>query len=212
MRDLSPSLLLCFGFFASSIGVAVGTAAEAGTIVSRVGDVDFLGGRCSATQCPLGSFDNRSLAEQTASDGSQLTDWSDSSFGLDLTIASFDHQYTPILGSILSASLRIGVAGVQTEPFTDALLVEGVEIADPFADQTNRGYEILTFALPNSVFASLLDGQAEVLLDFNQGGNEPVFLDFSELTLEFIEAPTPAVVGLFAVGGLALVAARRRWR
>jgi hypothetical protein len=99
----------------------------------------------------------------------------------------------------------------------DALRIDGVLLYNAFAgiDQGPRGYGILKIALPVFYLPELFeDGQLEVSIDLNSFAGtgrsnlaEPVFYDFSRLTLT--EIPEPSTVFLVLAGAVVFLLIRR---
>ena len=124
---------------------------------------------------------------------------------------------------------ELGIGGMEsndTDPLTsllgeDALFVNGTLVPEAFAgvNQGPREYGILSISLPASVLGSLASGNAALLIDLNSNAGlglpsrvEPVFYDFSQLTLEYTPAvPEPASTWL-ALAGLGALYAHRRMR
>jgi hypothetical protein len=203
----------------------VAALAHGATIVSVVGDPDALGtGTVPGGVLPRGPFDNRSPAELAATDGSENTDIATSGGGLTVD-NTFLHRFTFPPGlTLLSAVLEIGIGGLQTndnDPATstigeDALRLDGVLIPEAFAgvDQGPTGYGILRIDLPTALLAQLNDGQVSVLLDLNSNAGfgpstraEPVFYDFSRISLQVVPEPSSA---LLLLGGVAVFWGFRR--
>ena len=100
----------------------------------------------------------------------------------------------------------------------DALRIDGVLLYNAFAgvNQGPRGYGIITIPLPVSYFLNLFeDGELHVSIDLNSfagtgtsGLAEPVFYDFSRLTLT--EVPEPSTFLLLPVGAAVLMVRKRR--
>ena len=95
-------------------------------------------------------------------------------------------------------------------------------MTDAFAgvNQAPREYGILSISLPASVLGSFATGNAAVLIDLNSNAGlglssmaEPVFYDFSQLTLEYTTpaVPEPASMWL-ALAGLGAFFTHRRIR
>jgi hypothetical protein len=212
--------LVCF--FAAAI------FANAAVIVSMVGDEDALGtGTPIGGMLPLGPFDNRSAAEMAATDGAQNTDVATNpAGGGSVADNTYIHTFTIPAGlSIGSAIVEFGLGGMQSNdsnPATsgigeDALRVDGVLVPEAFAgvDQGPFGYGIVQIALPSSVLALLGDGQVSLFIDLNGNAGlgpssraEPVYYDFSRLTITAI--PEPRTIALVALGLVALLLRKRR--
>lgn len=199
--------------------VGFSAGAHGATIVSMVGDQDALGtGTAPGSLLPVGPFDHRSAAELAATDGSQNTDLATSSAGL-ATDNVFLHSFA-LTGdpASLRAVLELGIGGMQSNdsnPSTvtlgeDALRIDGILVAEAFAgvDQGPTGYGILRIHLPAALMALLLDGQAAVEVDLNSNAGfgpanrvEPVFYDFSRLTVS--QVPEPSTTAVLLVLGAA---------
>lgn len=221
-----PTMQLIFRIMRKSFIVALVTAcvsisATHGAVVSIVGDEDALGtGVFPGGTLPVGPFDNRSSAELVALDGSQNTDLATSSSGVALD-AEFIHTFVLIgFTEVGGAVLELGIGGLQSndsDPNTstvgeDALRIDGVLIPEAFVgiDQTPLGYGILTVHLPGFILPEFHDGQVRVSIDLNSNAGlststrvEPVFYDFSRLTIT--EIPEPSTAWLIVAGGFLLL-------
>jgi hypothetical protein len=203
------------------------TAHGGAIVVSMVGDEDALGtGTLPGGNLPSGPFDNRSAAELAATDGSENTDFATGSGGLARDV-TFIHTFL-LTGwqRVGTAVLEIGIGGMQTNDndwhttgsAEDALRIDGLLLYNSFAgvDQGPRGYGVITIELPvQSVPELFEDGELRVSIDLNSFAGtgrsdrtEPVFYDFSRLTL--VEVPEPSTMFSLA-GGATLLLGRRLW-
>jgi hypothetical protein len=220
VRVLILCAVLLFCFSANS--------AQGAVIVSTVGDEDALGtGTAPGGMLPSGPFDNRSAGEMAAMDGSQDTDLATGAGGINID-AAFLHTFTLPGGlGIGHAVLELGIGGMESNdsnPATsgigeDALRIDGVLVPNAFAgvDQGSLGYDILTIVLPQFVLSAFNDGAVTVQIDLNSNAGfgpssriEPIFYDFSRLTLT--QVPEPSSAWLIAAGAGALGLARTRKR
>ena len=192
--------------------------ARGATVVSVVGDEDALGtGTVPGGDLPSGPFDNRSPAEIAATDGSENTDWATVGGGL-ARDATFVHTFS-VAGwrGVGPAILELGIGGMQSNDNNwnttgrgeDALRIDGVLLYNVFAgiDQGPRGYEIVRIALPFYLQDLFEDGELHVSVDLNSFAGtgpstfaEPVFYDFSRLTLYEIPEPSTTLLLLSGAG------------
>ena len=198
------------------------------TFVSIVGDEDALGTRTVlGGNLPPGPFDNRSVSELLATDGSENTDFATGSGGV-ARDATFIHTF-PIAGwrGVGPAILELGIGGMQSNDNNwntarreeDALRIDGVLLYNVLAgiDQGPRGYGMVRIVLPAYFVSALFeDGQLHVSIDLNSfagTGNsalaELVFYDFSRLTISEIPEPSTALLLLSGVGVLVSRTQRR---
>jgi hypothetical protein len=174
---------------------------------------------------PLGPYDNRSAAELTATDGSEYTDVAMMTFGLSRDV-DFIHTFAfdPDWRGAGWAVLELGIGGMQSndnDPNTfglgeDALRIDGDLVLEAFAgiDQGATGYGVIRVVLPPAFLPLFADGEVHVFIDLNSNAGagtlprtEPVFYDFSRLTIS--EIPEPSTILLVPAG---LVALRLRKR
>ena len=210
-RWLAAALLI------SSLPIGVAHGATVRTVVNIVGDQDALGtGTAPGGNLPSGPFDNRSAAELAAIDGSENTDFATVGGGLARDV-TFVHTFS-ITGwrQVGMAVLELGIGAMQTNDNDfwtarreeDALRVDGLLLYNSFAgvDQGPRGYGIVRIVLPAmDVPEWFEDGELQVSIDLNSFGGtgpsnrvEPVFYDFSRLTLT--EIPEPSTAFLLLAG------------
>jgi hypothetical protein len=195
------------------------TVAHGATVVSIVGDEDALGtGTAVGGILPPGPFDNRSAAELAATDGSENTDWATASGGL-ATDATFLHKFS-LAGwrGVGRVVLELGIGGMQTNDNNwnttrreeDALRIDGVLLYNAFAgvNQGPRGYGIVSIVLPWYIWSVkdyglglFNDGEVSVSIDLNSFAGtgtsnlaEPVFYDFSRLTITEVPEPSTALL------------------
>jgi len=184
----------------------------ADTIIDFVGDIDALGtGTPVGGNIPSGAFDNRSPAESSATDGSENTDRADGTSGTSLDLVDYTHTFSiPSECTITSVTLEFGIGGMgsnDNNPATkggteDGLFVDGILVPDAFepVPPSDSTYTIETVNLPSSLFGQFLDGAAVLRIDFNSSGGtnppgsgEPIYLDYSKITITC--TPAPSVVG-----------------
>ncbi len=212
----------------AALAILIVAAGNAGTIVSLVGDSDALGtGAVPGVPLPGGPFDNRSPAEAAATDGSQNTDVATGFGGINAD-NTFVHTFTVPPGvSFAAAVLELGIAGMESNdnnPATslfgeDALRIDGILVPEAFAgvDQGPTGYNILRINLPVFVLPQLTDGSVSVLIDLNSNAGlgrpdrvEPVFYDFSRLSMTNV--PEPSSMVLLTIGATFMAIVNRRSR
>ena len=207
-------------FIVALLAVCVSMSNAHGAVISIVGDEDALGTGVLPGGALVGPFDNRSSAELLALDGSQHSDHATSGSGL-ASDAEFHHTFS-LVGSrgVGRALLELGIGGLQSndsDPNTsglgeDALRIDGLLIPEAFAgvDQGAVGYGILTIQVPGFVLPEFHDGAVRVSIDLNSNSGfgpstrtEPVFYDFSRITIT--EVPEPSTAWLIVTGGFVLL-------
>ena len=211
--------------FICSVAAAIGWGA---VIVSTVGDQDALQtGTLPGGLLPAGPFDHRSATEVAAADGSERTDVSTLPDGLAMDAAFLHTFILPGGMTVGQVVLELGIGGLEgndIDPNTsllgeDALRLDGILVAEAFAgvNQGPLGYDILKIVLPSSVLPQFADGSVSVAIDLNSNAGlglstrvEPVFYDFSRLTITQI--PEPQTAWLLAVGAALCAIARLRRR
>lgn len=211
--------------------LAVSGAAYAATLTQTIGDNDNMGGRLIGDQVTLGSFDNRSLAESSATNGAQHTDWSDGTFGITDDFQDFVFNFAPITGTITSVTLNIAIAGLQSNDQNnmtknsgeDGLFIDGLLVDHAFeqVDQGDNDFDVVSIVLGAGLYASIMDGMTTARIDTNSfggtmpgGGTSPVFYDYVQLVVEYDDAPPaiplPAGLPLLLAGLGAFGLVRRR--
>lgn len=205
---------------ATTLVVLLATQAFGFSVFHQIGDNDGFGfGIADNGSIPSPVFDNRSVAEMAASDGSQFTD-NDNLYNTgDPTFTHFFN--TNLFSNITSATFTIDVQGLQPNAFGQGSLpsylyldgnqVPGFELIDLGA----TGSMVMTF---NVNTAWLADGQLNVFLDINDAGDVPigsadlVAVDFTRLDVEGDAAvvPEPATLLFLGMGLVGIGIYRRR--
>ena len=215
---------------------SVTSMSHSAVVESWVGDRDQLGGACAvADYCQDTTFDNRSPSEASATNGAQITDIAppttdpdddpDLTWGIEVELAIFSHEF-PAFSSITSASLTLGLGGIESGPGNDPIYVNGILVDQgvaPVYPNPTYWFNEFTFTLAPEVLDTLLNGTAEVVISLNCpasnaicgpdfGVGEPAFYDFSLLTIEgeLRPVPLPPALYLFGTGLLGLIGISRR--
>jgi len=201
------------GFAAAALAVLVlGAAANAGMISTTLGDMDGLGFAVPMTPgstYPVFPFDNRTASDPTFTDFGRIGE----------TDANFTFSYSPFSGTVDSALLTFGLAGLEDahndsgQPdWNDRLFLDSVEIPGAFdSDYTGiHTYGIVTLAIPSSLYYLLPDGTAAFFFDAWPSGTVPgiragdqVSFDYVTLSIGFtpIQAVSePQAIVLLAMG------------
>jgi len=185
----------------------------AAELISYVGDPDGLG-----LNIPDGGiipsvpvlFDNRSIDEMNATNGAQGTDLSTTGGGFTIDAHDFQHAFELPSGAVIEmVSIVLGVGGLEsndnnpnTQGITeDELLVDGVIVPEAFEALVLSGYEFdanYRIDLTSDLFPLFLDGMVTIQIDANAlgtfgSGAEPVFLDYSQVIIQFSLLPPVSV-------------------
>lgn len=202
---------------------ALGAIAGADIITTTLGDMDGLGFATPMTPgstYPSFPFDNRTASDPAFTDFGVVGE----------TDASFAFSYSAIVGTINSASLTFGLAGLEdaqndsgVPDFDDRLFLESVEIPGAFdSDYTGIWvYGVVNLTIPGSLYYLLTDGTASFFFDAWQYGTvgtpragDQVSFDYVTLSINYspIQAvPEPQAIVLLMAGlGTALSLRRLR--
>lgn len=154
-------------------------------------------------------FDNRSLAELSASNGAQHTDYSVTPAGASNGLAFTFTFIAPALGDAdygLDASLDF-VFG-DYDIFPASLSVDGAVL--PFTLQGGGGDGLIQLATTTVPFAALLDGQ--VIASLIAPGESYLAIDYVQLVRPdaVTPVPEPTSISLVLLGGAGMLLRRRR--
>lgn len=199
---------------------ALGSAAPAATFNIMIGDDDGFGEGVAdngVATGPIGDFgvDNRSAAEQAATDGAEQTDINSAFYAPVANPAQFIFS---LPGTITSAVLTLDIGGLQKDVFGETLAYFNGTLKSGLLAITEADYRasrVLTFSLTVAELAAANSaGFFKLSLDRN-GNNDAVFIDYVKLSGTYegggvSPVPLPAGLPLLAAGLGALGLVRRR--
>jgi hypothetical protein len=132
--------------------------------------------------------------------GPGITYWLPPSASPDTTHRSDDwgwqHNFSPLPGSIISATLDIRAWDVDTLEL-DTITGDGIFLGTLSSPGATSQWHVTQLDL-NPVFNELLDGQLNILMNIDQGYK--VTLDWSELSITYEPIPAPGAFFLGSIG------------